>query len=53
MEALLGEPGGGGASFAGGPEVLKGRLWGRSSLFIGARLGNLDWPHQPGTQRYG
>jgi len=50
--ALLGEPGGG-APLLGTLKVLKGRLWGRTSLFMGAQLGNLEWAHLPGTLRDG
>ena len=32
-----------------GPWVLKGRLWGWASLFMGAQLGNLEWAYLPGT----
>ena len=28
-----------------GPWVMKGRLWGRAPLFMGAQLGNLKWAH--------
>jgi hypothetical protein len=33
--------------------VMKGRLWGQASLFMGAQLGNLEWAHLPGTLRDG
>ena len=33
--------------------VMKGRLWGWASLFMGAQLGKLEWAHLPGTLRYG
>jgi len=42
MGAMVGEPAGG-APLLGAPEVMKGRLWGRASLFMGAELGNLEW----------
>jgi len=42
MGALLGESGGG-APFLGALKVMKGRLWGWASLFMGAQLGNLEW----------
>ena len=35
------------------PWVMKGRLWGWASLFMGAQLGNLEWAHLPGTLRDG
>jgi hypothetical protein len=35
------------------PWVMKGRLWGRASLFMGAQLGNLEWVYLPGTLRDG
>ena len=41
MGAMVGEPAGG-APLLGAPEVMKGRLWGRASLFMGAELGNLE-----------
>jgi hypothetical protein len=31
------------------PWVMKGRLWGQTSLFKGAQLGNLEWARLPGT----
>ena len=34
-------------------KVMKGRLWGWASVFMGAQLGNLAWAHLPGTLRYG
>jgi len=52
MGALLGEPGGR-APLLGSLKVMKGRLWGWASLFIGAQLGNLEWSHLLGTLRYG
>jgi len=52
MGALLGEPGGG-APLLRALKVMKGRLWGWASLFMGAQLGNLEWAHLPGTLRYG
>ena len=33
--------------------VLKERVWGRASLFMGAQLGNLEWACLPGTLRDG
>jgi len=35
------------------PWVMKGRLWGWASLFMGAQLGNLECAHLPGTMRDG
>ena len=35
------------------PWVMKGRLWGWESRFMGAQLGNLEWAHLPGTSRDG
>ena len=35
------------------PRVMKGRLWGRASLFMGAQLGNLEWARLPETLRDG
>jgi len=32
-----------------GPWVIKGRLRGWASLFMGAQLGNLEWAHLLGT----
>jgi len=32
---------------------MKGGLWGRASLFMGAQLDNLEWARLPGTLRYG
>jgi len=52
MGALLGEPGGG-VPLLGALKVMKGRLWGWESLFMGAQLGNLEWAHLPRTLRYG
>ena len=52
MGALLGEPGGR-ALLLGALNVMKGRLWGWASLFMGAQLGNFKWAHLPGTLRYG
>jgi len=52
MGALLGEPGGG-APLLRTLKVMKGRLWGWASLFMGAQLGNLEWANLPGTLRYG
>ena len=34
-------------------QVMKGRLWGQASLFMGAHLGNLEWARLPWTLRYG
>ena len=31
--------------------VMKGRLWGWASLFMGAQLGKLEWARLPGTLR--
>jgi len=31
------------------PWVMKGRLWGQTSLFMGAQLGNLEWNRLPET----
>jgi len=50
--SLLEEPGGG-APLQSALKVMKGRLWGWASLFMGAKLGNLEWAHLPGTLRYG
>jgi hypothetical protein len=36
-----------------GPGVIKGRLRGRASLFMGAQLGNLEWACPSGTSRDG
>jgi hypothetical protein len=36
-----------------GPWVMKGRVWGRASLFIGAQLSNLEWACLLGTLRDG
>jgi hypothetical protein len=36
-----------------GPWVMKGRLWGRASLFMGSQLVNLEWPCLLGTLRDG
>jgi len=33
------------------PLVMKGRLWGRASLFMGVQLGNLEWARLPETLR--
>jgi hypothetical protein len=30
-------------------KIMKGRLWGWASLFMGAQLGNLEWDRLPGT----
>jgi len=35
------------------PWVMKGRLWGRASLFMGAEMGNLEWACLLGTLRDG
>jgi hypothetical protein len=48
MGPLLGEPGGEGSSFAGGPVDYE-RLWRWASLFMGAQLGNLEWARLLGT----
>jgi hypothetical protein len=42
----------GGALYCG-PWVMKGRLWGRASLFMRAQLGNLEWAPLLGTLRDG
>jgi len=34
-------------------KVMKGRLWGRAFLLMGAQLGNLEWAYLPGTLRCG
>ena len=52
MGTLLREPGEG-APLPRTLKVLKGRLWGWESLFMGAQLGNLEWAHLLGTLRYG
>jgi len=52
MGALLGEYGGG-APLLRALMVMKGRLWGWASLFMGAQLGNLEWAHLPGPLRDG
>jgi hypothetical protein len=36
-----------------GPWVMKGRLWGQASIFMGAQLGNLEWAHLHRTLRDG
>jgi hypothetical protein len=36
-----------------GPWVMKGRLWGWASLFMGAQMGNLEWACLPVTLRDG
>ena len=51
MGSLLGEPGGG-APLLGALMVMKGRLWGRAQLFVGAQLGNLEWAHLLETLKY-
>jgi hypothetical protein len=33
--------------------VIKGRLWGRASLFVGVQLGNLEWARLSGTLKGG
>ena len=48
MGAMLGEPGGR-APLLGALKVMKGRLWGRASLFMGAQMGKLEWSHLLGT----
>ena len=53
MGALLGEPGGGGPPLLGALKVMKEKLQGWPSLFMGAQLGNLDWAHVLGTLRHG
>jgi hypothetical protein len=52
MGAPLGEPGVG-APLLGALKVMKGRMWGRASLFGGAQLGNLERVNLPRTLRYG
>jgi len=42
-----------GAALLGALKVMKGRLWGWASRFMGAQLGNLEWAHLPGNLRYG
>jgi hypothetical protein len=32
-----------------GPWVMKGRIWGCASLFVGAQSGKLEWVHLQGT----
>ena len=51
MGALLGEPGGR-APLLGALKVMKGKLWGWVSLFMGAQFGNLEGAYLPGTLRY-
>ena len=36
-----------------GPWIMKGKLWGWASLFMGAQLGNLEWARLPVTLRDG
>jgi hypothetical protein len=36
-----------------GPWVMKGRLYGQASVFMGAQLGNLERACLPGTLRNG
>jgi hypothetical protein len=36
-----------------GPWVMKRRLWGWGSLFVGDQSVNLEWAHLLGTLRYG
>ena len=50
MGAMLGEPGGR-APLLGALKVMKGRLWGRASLIMGAQLGKPEWAHLSGTLR--
>jgi hypothetical protein len=50
-EVPLGAPGG--EPSLGTVKVMKGRLWGRPSLLMGALLGNLERAPLPGTLRYG
>jgi len=38
-----------GALLLGALKVMKGRLWGRAYLFMGAQVGNLEWAHLLGT----
>jgi hypothetical protein len=35
------------------PWVMKGRIWGRASVFVGAQLGNLEWAPLKGTSKDG
>jgi len=49
---LLGEPGIG-APLLRALKVMKGRLWGWASIFMGTQLGNLEWDQLSGTLRYG
>jgi hypothetical protein len=51
MGAVLKEPGGE-APWLGTRNVMKGRLWGRASVFMAAQLGKMEWAHLPGTLRY-
>jgi len=52
MGSILGEPEER-APLLGALKVMKGRVWGRASLFMGAQLGNMKWAPLPGTLRYG
>jgi hypothetical protein len=52
MGAVLGEPGVG-ASLVGALKVMKRRLWGSTSLFVGAQMGKMERAHLPGTLIYG
>ena len=42
-----------GGHLSWGPWVMKGRLWGWASLFVGTQLGNLEWARLPGTSKDG
>jgi len=37
----------------GALKFMKGKLWGWASVLMGAKLGNLEWAHLPGTSIYG
>ena len=52
MGAILGESEGR-APLLEALKVMKERLWGRASLFMGAQLGNLEWAPLLGTLRGG
>jgi len=53
MRGLFGEPGKQAAPLREAVKVMKGRLCGWASLFMGAQLGNLEWAYLLGTLRYG
>jgi hypothetical protein len=40
-----------GAPFPEALKIMKGRLWGWASLFMGTQLGNLEWALLVGTLR--